>query len=51
VSGQADSYGVVYAPNAPVNLGGKGAWFGAIIAGTLSDSGQSAIHYDHSLGH
>jgi sugar lactone lactonase YvrE len=51
VTGQADSYGVLYAPNAPVNLSGQGDWFGALIAGAVNDSGQSAVHYDRSLGH
>jgi hypothetical protein len=51
ITGQADSYGVLYAPNAQVNLTGQGDWYGALIAGTLNDSGQSALHYDRSLGH
>jgi len=50
ITGQADSYGILYAPNAQVNLSGQGSWFGTLVAGTLNDSGQSAIHYDRSPG-
>jgi len=51
VTGQGDSYGIVYAPNAQVNLSGQGSCFGTLVAGTLNDSGQSAIHHDRGLGH
>jgi hypothetical protein len=44
--------GILYAPNAPVQMQGKsGEWFGSIVAASLKDSGQSAIHFDRSLGH
>lgn len=50
LSGGSGSYGVVYAPNAGVSLGGGADWYGAIIASTISDSGNSAVHYDRALG-
>jgi hypothetical protein len=40
---------VLYAPNAPVALDGGSDWFGAMVVGTLDDSGGVAIHYDRSL--
>jgi hypothetical protein len=50
LSGGSGSYGLVYAPNAIVVLGGGADWYGAIIASTVNDGGNSAIHYDRSLG-
>ena len=40
---------VLYAPNAPVTLSGTSAWYGAIVASTLTDSGGAAIHFDTAL--
>jgi hypothetical protein len=50
LTGQADSYGIVYAPNAAAKLSGKADWFGAMVVKTLDGAGNSAIHYDRSLG-
>jgi len=50
LTGDSDSYGILYAPNADVSLTGKGDWYGSMVAGSLTDSGQSAIHYDRGLG-
>jgi hypothetical protein len=49
VSGGSSTYAVLYAPNAPASLHGGSDWFGAIVVGTLDDSGGVAIHYDRSL--
>ena len=49
VSGGASSHAILYAPNAPVSLHGGSDWFGALVVGTLDDSGGVAIHYDRSL--
>ena len=49
-SGQGDVYGVLNAPNAHAVLGGQGDWYDALIVGTLTASGNGAIHYDRSLG-
>ena len=47
ISGRSGSYAVLYAPNSAVTLAGD--WFGAMVVGTLDDSGGGAIHYDRSL--
>ena len=49
LSGGAGSYATVYAPNALVNMSGNSDFFGSIIASTLTNSGNAAIHYDTSL--
>lgn len=47
--GATNSAGVVYAPNAVVNLTGASGWEGAIIAKTFTDTGSTAIHFDQAL--
>jgi len=49
VSGSLTGAAVLYAPNAPVTLSGSAAWYGAIVAKTLTDSGGAAIHFDTAL--
>ncbi|MDA2927266.1 hypothetical protein MYX78_08550 [Acidobacteria bacterium AH-259-G07] len=49
-SGGSGAYGLIYAPNAEVSIGGGGHWYGAIVANTLDNGGGSSIHYDRSLG-
>jgi hypothetical protein len=49
LSGGAESYATVYAPNALVNMSGNSDFFGSIIASTLTNSGNATIHYDTSL--
>jgi Tfp pilus assembly protein PilX len=50
MAGGVDGVGVVYAPNATVNNNSTGAaWFGAVIARTVSDAGHAKIHYDRRL--
>ena len=51
LTGEADSYGVVYAPNAAVKLSGQADWYGALVVKTLESTGGSALHYDRNLGH
>ena len=50
LDGQADLYGVLYAPKAAVKMSGKSDWFGAIVVSTLDNSGGAAIHFDRRLG-
>src|SRR5438876_767879 len=50
LTGGAESYALLYAPNAPVTIGGGGAWYGAGIAGSLTLTGGSRLHYDRALG-
>ncbi len=49
LSGGANSFAAVYAPNAVVNMSGGTDFFGSIIAGTLTSSGGTALHYDRAL--
>jgi hypothetical protein len=49
LSGGANSYITVYAPNAFVNMSGGADFFGSIIAGTVTNSGGTAVHYDTNL--
>jgi hypothetical protein len=49
LSGGADSYATVYAPNAPVNLSGGTDFFGSIIGSTVTSSGGTSVHYDSNL--
>jgi Flp pilus assembly protein TadG len=47
----ADSafYGVLYAPNTDVTVGGSADLYGAIVGRTLSVNGSGNAHYDESL--
>ncbi len=49
LSGGSNSHAILYAPNAPVSIHGGSDWFGAMVVGTLDDSGGVEIHYDRSL--
>jgi RHS repeat-associated protein len=49
LSGGSNSHAILYAPSAPVSITGGSDWFGAMVVGTLDDSGGVDIHYDRSL--
>ena len=49
LSGGSNSHAVLYAPSAPVSITGGSEWFGAMVVGTLDDSGGVDIHYDRRL--
>lgn len=49
VSGQAALAAAIYAPSASVTLTGQEQFYGAIVCGQNSDSGQAKIHYDLAL--
>jgi hypothetical protein len=49
LSGGSNSYGYIYAPNAPCVLSGGGDWYGSIVVSQINDSGGSNIHYDQNL--
>ena len=49
ISGGASSHAIIYAPLAAATLSGGSDWFGAMVVGTLTVSGNMAIHYDRSL--
>jgi hypothetical protein len=50
LSGGSGSYGLLYAPNSPVTMGGGGDWWGAAIGKSLLLTGGSSLHYDRALG-
>jgi hypothetical protein len=47
--GAPSAYAVVIAPKAAVKLGGGTDFFGSILANTIKDSGNVALHFDHAL--
>ncbi len=49
IVGNGSSAAVVYAPNATVDFKGNAAFYGSVIAATLKDVGNGAIHYDQKL--
>jgi hypothetical protein len=49
VSGNGNSYYIVDAPNANVNITGNGDIFGAIVGKTINDNGNGTFHYDTSV--
>jgi hypothetical protein len=52
IHGGSTASGVVYAPNAPLELdGANSSWYGAVMCSTLTLNGNgSSIHYDRRLG-
>jgi hypothetical protein len=49
LSGNADSYYTIYAPNHDITQSGNAAIYGAIIGKSFTNSGNGALHYDKSL--
>jgi RHS repeat-associated protein len=49
ISSGSASFGVIYAPNAPVTLSDGAEWYGAMVVKSLDDSDGGSIHYDRSL--
>lgn len=49
VAGNGASAAVIYAPEAVVDFKGNGAFYGSVVANTLLDVGNGAIHYDRKL--
>ena len=48
-TGLSDFYGAIYAPESTVYLGGNAAYFGAIVGGNVTETGNVAFHYDEAL--
>ncbi|MGD0092426.1 MAG: hypothetical protein ABSE73_21125 [Planctomycetota bacterium] len=46
--GNADWMGTIYAPNAPVTLGGNGQIYGAFVGGALTLHGTPSFHRDQN---
>ena len=49
LTGNANFYGAIYAPNSSLSISGNGAVYGALVANTLADSGNGSIHFDKAL--
>src|SRR4029077_11145910 len=47
--GNSQSAGVIYAPNANMELRGTQDWFGSVLAKTIWNHGDAKIHYDRRL--
>jgi hypothetical protein len=49
LSGGSSAYMTVYAPRAKVTLMGDSDLFGAIVGGTIVNTGAVRLHYDQKL--
>ena len=49
LTGGASSAALVYAPNASTSFSGGGNFYGAVVAGKITDMGGASIHYDRNL--
>lgn len=49
ISGNANFYGAIYAPESRISLSGNGALFGGVVGREVSISGNSPVHYDVAL--
>jgi hypothetical protein len=49
LSGGSNAYATVYAPNALVNFSGGSDFFGSVIGSTITNSGNTSVHYDANL--
>jgi len=49
LAGGSTSAALLYAPQATVTITGNADFYGAVVAGKVTDMGVAAIHYDRSL--
>jgi hypothetical protein len=49
LTGGASSASLIYAPKATASFSGSGDFYGAVVAGKISDMGGASIHYDRNL--
>lgn len=49
ISGNANFYGGLYAPNSNITNSGNGAIYGAVVGSSYNQSGNGAIHFDKAL--
>jgi hypothetical protein len=49
LTGGAESSALVYAPNASTAFSGAGQFYGAVVAGEITDMGGAQINYDRNL--
>jgi Tfp pilus assembly protein PilX len=50
LSGNADTYGKVIAPNANLTFSGNAQWYGQVVGKSVTGSGNGEFHYDNALG-
>lgn len=50
VSGVAEIYAAIYAPNARISRSGTASFYGMVIGSEITNSGSGGIHSDDSLG-
>ncbi|MFL6277969.1 MAG: PilX N-terminal domain-containing pilus assembly protein [Blastocatellia bacterium] len=46
LSGNSDTYGIVYAPHSQLNISGSGDFYGSFVGATVAISGNGAVHID-----
>ena len=49
LTGSVSAAALVYAPNSTASFSGGSEFFGAVVAGKITDMGGATIHYDRSL--
>ena len=49
LTGGASSAALIYAPNASTSFSGGGTFYGAVVAGKVTDMGGATINYDRNL--
>jgi hypothetical protein len=49
LTGGASSAALIYAPNASTSFSGGGQFYGAVVAGKVTDMGGAQINYDRNL--
>ena len=49
LSGNANLYAGIYAPNSAVTNSGNGTLYGAVVSNTYTQTGNGAIHFDQAL--
>jgi Tfp pilus assembly protein PilX len=49
LTGGSQNSGLVYAPNADIVFSGGGAWYGAVIGETVTNTGGADLYYDRRL--
>jgi Tfp pilus assembly protein PilX len=49
IKGGANATGVIYAPKSTLSIAGGSTWYGAVIAGSMTNMGGATINYDQNL--
>jgi hypothetical protein len=48
-SANTGAAGVVYAPNATIDLAGNGSWYGSLLGAAVNVNGGASVRYDRAL--